>query len=256
MKMSKKIISFAAAAVLGIQALAIPVLAEVTPVYINNSDFSDCAVGGASKNGGIYGSNIIMDGSPWLSKGSAGVHYETFRKDEERGVNYCNMYSNSEKGGAFGAGSFYMYQRDTSANYTKEYGLCEFDIRVHDGTFSMMFGDFTDATSNTDFVVGNVVFTTSTINAKSKNGDKKVADIVNDKWYKVRITVNNKLQEYNVKVTDMDGKVIGSVDSIDYVQSQATGVRTWSFSYIKNGGPYNYDITNVTIDKSSEKFEL
>lgn len=56
---------------------------------------------------------IIMDGSPWLSKGSASVHYQTFYHDDQRNVNYCNFWSNSDKtGSGDGAGSMYFYNRN------------------------------------------------------------------------------------------------------------------------------------------------
>ncbi len=254
--MKKRLVSILAAAAMCVQAAAMPILAnaEASATYITNSDFSDCAVGGAEK--GYYGLNIIQDGGPWLCKGSSDRHGETFLRDEERGVNYCEMYSISEKQGAFGAGSFYMYQRDTTANYTKEFGMCEFDVRMHNGTFQLMFGDFTDATSNTNYIAGSLVFTTDNITASDKGAGKPAANITPEKWYHVKITVNNKFQEYNVKVTDVNGNVVGTAENLGYVQSQATGIRTWCFGYIKNGGPYRYDLTNVTIAKGSEAFAL
>lgn len=254
--MKKKLISLIAAGVLCVQAAAMPILAnaEASATYITNSDFSDCAVGGAEK--GYYGLNIIEDGSPWLSKGSSDRHGETFLYDSERNVNYCEMYSICEKAGAYGAGSFYMYQRDTTSNYTKEYGLCEFDVRMHDGSFQLMFGDFTDATSNTNYIAGSLVFDTSTITSANKGSSSVTASIEAEKWYHVKIVVDNIFQEYSVKVTDMNGKVLGTSENCGYVQSQATGIRTWCFGYIKNAGPYRYDLTNVTIAKSSEKYTL
>lgn len=255
-KMKKRLVSIIAAGAMCIQVAAMPILAnaEASATYITNSDFSDCAVGGAEK--GYYGLNIIEDGSPWLSKGSSDRHGETFLHDDERNVNYCEMYSICEKQGAFGAGSFYMYQRDTTANYTKEQGLCEFEVRMHNGTFELMFGDFTDATSNTNYIAGRLKFDTSSIKAANKGSEVQVASINPEKWYKVRITVNNIFQEYSVKVTDLNGKTVGTAENLGYVQSQATGIRTWCFGYIKNGGPYRYDLTNVTIAKGSDKFEL
>lgn len=254
--MKKKLVSIIAAGAMCIQAAAMPILAnaEASATYITNSDFSDCAVGGAEK--GYYGLNIIEDGGPWLSKGSSDRHGETFLHDDERNVNYCEMYSICEKQGAFGAGSFYMYQRDTTSNYTKEQGLCEFEVRIHNGTFELMFGDFTDATSNTNYIAGRLKFDETSIKASNKGAETQVASISPEKWYKVRITVNNIFQEYSVKVTDLSGKTVGTAENLGYVQSQATGIRTWCFGYIKNGGPYRYDLTNVTIAKGSDKFEL
>ena len=254
--MKKKLVSIIALAAMCVQAAAMPILAnaEASATYITNSDFSDCAVGGAEK--GYYGLNIIEDGSPWLSKGSSDRHGETFLHDDKRNVNYCELYSCCEKAGAYGAGSFYMYQRDTTANYTKEYGMCEFDIRMHDGVMKLMFGDFTDPTSNTNYIAGTLDFDTSTISAANKGSSTIAASIKPDEWYHVKIVVNNIFQEYSVKITDMSGKVIGTAENCGYVQSQATGIRIWCFGYVKNAGPYRYDLTNVTIAKGSEKFDL
>ena len=66
---------------------------------MEKSDFNDVSIGGA-KGTGYYGLGIIMDGSPWLSKGSASVHYQTFYHDDQRNVNYCNFWSNSDKTGS------------------------------------------------------------------------------------------------------------------------------------------------------------
>lgn len=254
--MKKKLVSIIAMAAMCVQAAAMPILAnaEASATYITNSDFSDCAVGGAEKQ--YYGLNIIEDGGPWLSKGSSDRHGETFLHDDTRNVNYCELYSCCEKQGAYGAGSFYMYQRDTTGNYTKEFGMCEFDVRMHDGKFNLMFGDFTDPTSNTNYIAGTLSFDTTSITAANKGSSTVVANIEPEKWYTVKITVNNIFQEYSVQVKDASGKVIGSAENCGYVQSQATGIRIWCFGYVKNAGPYRYDLTNVTIAKGSEKFDL
>ena len=96
--MKKKLLSIAAACVLGVQAIAMPMIAnaEQGTHYVEKSDFNDVSIGGA-KGTGYYGLGIIMDGSPWLSKGSASVHYQTFYHDDQRNVNYCNFWSNSDK---------------------------------------------------------------------------------------------------------------------------------------------------------------
>ena len=88
--MKKKLLSIAAACVLGVQAIAMPMIAnaEQGTHYVEKSDFNDVSIGGA-KGTGYYGLGIIMDGSPWLSKGSASVHYQTFYHDDQRNVNYC-----------------------------------------------------------------------------------------------------------------------------------------------------------------------
>ena len=53
-------------------------------------------------------------------KGSASVHYQTFYHDDQRNVNYCNFWSNSDKtGSGDGAGSMYFYNR----NLAKTMGL-------------------------------------------------------------------------------------------------------------------------------------
>ena len=96
--MKKKLLSIAAACVLGVQAIAMPMIAnaEQGTHYVEKSDFNDVSIGGA-KGTGYYGLGIIMDGSPWLSKGSASVHYQTFYHDDQRNVNYCNFWSNSDR---------------------------------------------------------------------------------------------------------------------------------------------------------------
>ena len=85
--MKKKLLSIAAACVLGVQAIAMPMIAnaEQGTHYVEKSDFNDVSIGGA-KGTGYYGLGIIMDGSPWLSKGSASVHYQTFYHDDQRNV--------------------------------------------------------------------------------------------------------------------------------------------------------------------------
>ena len=131
--MKKKLISIIAAGILGVQALAVPMMAsdEESKAYVNKSDFNDVSIGGA-KGTGYHGLGIIIDGSPWLSKGSASVHYQTFSYDEQRKVNYCNFWTNSDKtGSGDGAGSMYFYNRNLSAvNQMGPYGLVEYDIRI------------------------------------------------------------------------------------------------------------------------------
>ena len=249
----KKLISLLAVGAIAIQSAAMPILAnaEASATYITNSDFKDCAVGGAVGDG-YYGLGIIMDGSPWLQKGSASVHYETYMHDDARNVNYCNMYSNSDKSGSGdGAGSMYMYQRDTTQNFQQSYGYCQFDIRMHQGTVQLMYGSFTDATSKTDYLANTIGFTTDSITAYDGAGGKTVASIKPDTWYTVKIMINNKLQETSISVADMSGKIIGELDEAAYQQSQCTEVRTWCFGYVR-GNTYDYDLTNVTIAKSTD----
>lgn len=252
--MNKKLISLFAAATLCIQAVALPMLAkaEASATYITNSDFTDCAVGGNTGKG-IYGLGIIMDGSPWLQKGSASEHYETYMYDEERGVNYCNMYSNSDKSGSNdGAGSMYMYQRDTTTTFAQTYGYCQFDIRVNSGKFQLQLGSFSDPTSSTDYLANTLTFDGATITAYDGSKVAQVASTKTGEWYTVKILVDNVLQSTSISVTDMNGKVIGTLEQASYQQADCNGVRIWCFGYIR-GSAYDYDLTNVTIDKTTDK---
>jgi hypothetical protein len=236
-----------------IQAAAMPIIAnaEASATYITNSDFKDCAVGGAVGDG-YYGLGIIIDGSPWLSKGSASEHYQTYMHDDDRNVNYCNMYSNSDKtGSGDGAGSMYMYQRDTTQNFQQNYGYCQFDIRMNSGKMGLMYGSFTDATSSTDYLANTITFSPDSITAYSGSSSKNVAQIKAGEWYTVKIMIDNALQETSISVTDMNGKLVGSLEEASYQQSGCTEVRTWCFGYLR-GNTYDYDLTNVTIAKSTD----
>ncbi len=271
--MKKKLISIIAAGILGVQALAVPMLAnaEESQTYVNNSDFSDVAIGGLSKSGpngmGYYGLGIILDGSPWLSKGSASVHYQTYSYDETRKVNYVNMYSNSDKtGGNDGAGSMYMYNRNlTNGNQMGPYGLVEFDVRIKPDSqnFNFMMGWFEDPTSggfnaSTDVAL-SLTFSPEGITASKGSSSANLASIKTDKWYKVRVTLNNKLEEYNAVVTDIDtGAVVGSLEAAPYSASKPAelfGIKTTCWGYIR-GNTYNYDLTNVTIAKSATAYPV
>ena len=252
--MKTRLITLIAAGAMAVQAAAMPILAnaEASATYITNSDFKDCAVGGATGDG-YYGLGIILDGAPWLTKGSASVHYQTYMRDEQRGVNYCNFYSNSDKSGNNdGAGSMYVYQRDTTSNFQQNYGYCQFDIRMHSGVMALMLGSFTDATSNTDYLANTIRFEPTSISAFDGSGSKTVASIKPDTWYTVKIMINNKLQECSISVSDLNGKVIGSLEEGSYQQNQCDRVRTWCFGYVR-GNAYDYDLTNVTIAKSTDE---
>lgn len=252
--MNKKLISLFAAATLSIQAVALPMIAnaEASATYISNSDFTDCAVGGRTGKG-IYGLSIIRDGAPWFTKGSAREHYETYMYDEERKVNYCNMYSNSDKSGSGdGAGSMYMYQRDTTTNFAQTYGYCQFDVRVNSGSFQLQFGSFSDPTSSTNYLANTLTFKGNSITAYDGAKASQIASIKAGEWYTVKIVVDNVLQSTSISVTDMGGKVIGMLEQASYQQEQCEKVCIWSFGYIR-GSAYDYDLTNVTIDKSTEK---
>lgn len=255
LSMNKRLVSVLAAAVMSVQAAALPITAnaEASATYISNSDFTDCAVGGATGQG-IYGLNIIQDGGPWLTKGSANEHYETYYYDEENKVNYCNMYSNSDKSGTGdGAGSMYMYQRDTTTTFAQTYGYCQFDLRVNSGKAQLQLGSFTDPTSSTNYLAQTITFDTSSITAYDGTKSVGLASIKPGQWYTVKIVVDNVLQSTSISVTDKkSGKVIGSVSDASYQQNECDKVRIWCFGYIR-GNAYNYDLTNVTIDKTTDK---
>lgn len=246
----KKLLSVALSTIMLATSVIMPVVAnaEASATYLTNSDFSDCAVGGA-KNLGYYGLNIIIDGNAWLKKGSSDIQAETYLYDEENKWNYCNFYANCEKAGAFGAGSYYFYQRDTTANYTKEYGLCQFKIRIDHGNFHLMMGDFTDASSNTNYIAADVYFTPTSVTAMDGSTQKSIATIQEKTWYTVTVAIDNKLQEYYVTVADMEGNVLGKGEYMSYVSKEATGIRTYCFSYIKNAGSFQFDMTDVTIQR-------
>ncbi|MCH5211045.1 MAG: hypothetical protein J1F01_08800 [Oscillospiraceae bacterium] len=271
--MKKKLISIIAAGILGVQALAVPMMvnAEESVTYVNNSDFSDVAIGGLSKSGpngaGYYGFGIILDGNPWLSKGSASVHYQTYSYDETRKVNYVNMYSNSDKtGSGDGAGSMYMYNRNlTNGNQMGPYGLVEFDVRIKPDSqdFNFMMGWFEDPTSggfnaSTDVAL-TLRFGPNGVSASNGSSSSNLAKLSTDKWYKVRVTLNNKLEEYNAVITDVDtGAVVGSLEAAAYSASKPAelfGIKTTCWGYIR-GNTYNYDMTNVTIARSDTKYSM
>ncbi len=270
--MKKKIISIIAASVLGVQALAMPIMAnaEESRTYVDHTDFSDVSIGGAAKVGpngsGYYGLGIIIDGSPWLSKGSAGIHYQTFCYDEQRKVNYINMYSNSEKGGAAGEGSMYFYNRNlTNGNQMGPYGIAEFEIRLKPDTqnFCFMMGWFEDATSGsfnraTDLAL-NLTIGLDGVTASNGPRTENLGTLTADKWYKVRVTLDNKLEEYNAVITEVDtGAVVGSLDGMAYmasIPSTLFGIKTTCWGYVR-GNTYNYDMTNVTIGRSETKYPM
>lgn len=250
----KKLVSLFAAAALSIQAIAMPIIAdaEAHATYVTDSDFMDCAVGGAVGKP-LYGMGIICDGSPWLTKGSASEHYQTFYYDDENDVNYCNMYSNSNKTPGDGAGSMYMYQRDTTQNFSQTFGYCQFDIRVHSGRFELSFGSFSDPTSNTNYKANSLIFDASGVTAYDGSRQVSLASMKADTWYTVKIMVDNVLQSVSISVTDKKtGKVVGMLENASYWQDQCTKVCIWCFGYIR-GNAYDYDLTNVTIAKTDGK---
>ncbi|MCI8521325.1 MAG: hypothetical protein HFE51_06670 [Clostridia bacterium] len=267
--MKKKIISLIAAGVLGVQAFGVPMVAnaEEGVAYVNKSDFNDVAIGGANGTG-YHGLGIIMDGSPWLSKGSASVHYQTFSYDDQRKVNYCNFYSNSDKSGSGdGAGSMYIYNRNlTSANQMGPYGYVEFDIRLKPDTqnFNFMMGWFEDPTSggfnaSTDVALSIRMGLDGFV---ASNGPRTATLIkpAADKWYKVRVALDMNLEEYNVTVTDIaENRVIGSLaEPAAFTAPKPAGlkgIKTTCWGYIR-GNTYNYDMTNVTIARADKKYSL
>lgn len=266
--MKKKLISVIAAGILGVQALAIPMMAsaEESVTYVSNSDFNDVSIGGA-KGTGYHGLGIIIDGSPWLSKGSASVHYQTFSYDEERKVNYCNFWTNSDKtGSGDGAGSMYFYNRNqTNTNQMGPYGLVEFDVRIKPDSqnFNFMMGWFDDPTSSgfnaaTDVAL-NIVLGPNGLTATNGARTENLATLATDKWYKIRVTIDNNLEEYSAVVTDVEtGKTVGSVVEAAYISSIPSGtfgIKTTCWGYIR-GNTYNFDMTNVTISKSNTKYSI
>ncbi|MGN0107437.1 MAG: hypothetical protein ACI4A5_07070 [Hominilimicola sp.] len=266
--MKKKFISIIAAGILGVQALAVPMMAsaEESVQYVNNSDFNDVSIGGA-KGTGYHGLGIIIDGSPWLSKGSASVHYQTFSYDNERKVNYCNFYSNSDKtGSGDGAGSMYFYNRNlTPANQMGPYGLVEFDVRIKPDSqdFNFMMGWFEDPTSGgfnaaTDVAL-TIKFGPNGVTANNGIRTENLANLQTDKWYKVRVTIDNNLEEYNAVITDIStGKAVGMIEGAAYNAERPeglAGIKITCWGYIR-GKTYNYDMRNVTIAKSNTKFSI
>ena len=248
--MKRKLVSIISSALIAVQVLAMPIIAnaEAHATYITDSCFTDCSIGG-NKKLGYYGLNIIMDGSPWLSKGSASTHYETYMYDEERQVDYCNFYSNSMKGESFGAGSMYVYQRDTTSNFKQTFGYCQFDIRMHDGVMELNIGEFSDPTSNMNRIANRITFQPDSITASDGAKTVTVANIAPEKWYTVKIVVDNILQEVSISVTDVaTGKMIGSIENAMYKESDCGAVKIWCFGYKRNN-EYNYDLTHVTISK-------
>lgn len=246
-----KFISLLAVLAIGAQSAMMPILAnaEASAMYIENSDFSDCAIGGAVGKA-YYGLNILLDGGPWLSKGSATQHYETYMHDDERNVNYCNFYSNSEATGS-GSGSMYVYQRDTTSNFAQTFGHCKFDIRMNEGQMQLQIGSFSDPTSNTDYIANTISFNTQSVSATNGGQTKTIASIKPGEWYTVDIAINNPLQEVDITVADSSGKIIGQAEGLAYQQQQCEAVKIWCFGYVR-GIPYNYDLTNVTIEKSTD----
>ncbi len=265
--MKKKLISFIAAGILAVQALAVPMMvnAEESRSYVDHSDFNDVSIGGA-KGTGYHGLGIIIDGSPWLSKGSASVHYQTFSYDAERKVNYCNFWTNSDKtGSGDGAGSMYFYNRNlTNGNQMGPYGLVEFDVRMKADSqdFNFMMGWFEDPTSGgfnaATTVPINIRFSLNGITCNDGVRTANLATIAPDQWYKVRVTIDNNLEEYYAVITDMSGKVVGQLDGGAYACSKPKdifGIKTTCWGYIR-GNTYNYDMTNVTIAKSDTKYPM
>lgn len=266
--MKKKLISVIAAGILAVQTLAVPMFvnAEEGVAYVNNSDFNDVSIGGA-KGTGYHGLGIIMDGSPWLSKGSASVHYQTFSYDDVRKVNYCNFYSNSDKSGSGdGAGSMYIYNRNlTAVNQMGPYGMVEFDVRLKPDTqnFNFMMGWFEDPTSGSfnsaKDVALSIVFGLNGVTATNGSRMDSLASLSADKWYKVRVTLDINMEEYSVIITDAEtGKAVGSLTEAAFGAEKPEGlkgIKTTCWGYIR-GNMYNYDMTNVTIARSDKKYPV
>ncbi len=266
--MKKKLISLIAVGVLGVQALAVPMMAsaEESVSYVDHSDFNDVSIGGANGTG-YYGLGIIIDGSPWLSKGSASVHYQTFSYDEERKVNYCNFWTNSDKtGSGDGAGSMYFYNRNlTNLNQMGPYGLVEYDIRFKSDhqSLNFMMGWFEDATSSgfdaATTVPLSIKFNADGVTCNNGPRTESLGTLAADKWYKVRVTLDNNLEEFNVVITDaITGAAVSKVEGAAYscsIPKDIFGIKTTCWGYVR-GATYDFDMTNVTIAKSDTKFEI
>lgn len=250
--MNKKIISLLAAAVLSIQAIMIPVVANAEAavtkgdIFIHESDFSEFAEMG----GIIDGVNVIPgSGSPdsWLTKGSAGTQSAIFRKTDEG--NYANFKSDSVKNGTAGEGSWYWYNR-TNNGHIVDKGFMKFDIRMNSGNIELVLGSFTDPTKGMSPAAIDIDFNTSSgqITAASTGGRvERVCSLETGKWYTVQIDIDMKLQEYDVTVTDADGKEVGKVEEVVFVDTSCTEIKTKCFAYIRKENGHDFDLTNVTI---------
>ena len=97
------------------------------------------------------------------------------------------------------------------------------------------------------------------ITASSGSQVANVATIKPEKWYKIRVTLNNPLEEYNVVVTDVEtGKEVGSLKEAAWkasIPEGVVGIKTTCWGYIR-GNTYNYDMTNVTIARSDAAFPV
>lgn len=251
--MNKKIISLLAAAVLSIQAMAIPMVANAEAavtkgdIFIHESDFSEFAEMG----GIIDGVRVIPgSGSPdsWLTKGSASGQSAIFRLDPENG-NYANFKSDSVKNGTAGEGSWYWYNR-TNNGHIVDKGFMKFDIRMNSGNIELVLGGFTDPTKGMSPAAIDIDFNTTSgqITAASTGGRlERVCSLEKEKWYTVQIDINMGLQEYAVTVTDADGKEVGKVEEVVFVDTTCTEIKTKCFAYIRKENGHDFDLKNVTI---------
>ena len=145
------------------------------------------------------------------------------------------------------------------------YGIAEYDIRIHSDSqkFNFRMGYFDDPTSSgfdaSKTVALTLEYSPDGIIASNGPRTEKVATITPEKWYKVRVTLNNKFEEYCVSVTDIEtGKVIGQLEDASYScakPSDVNGIKITCWGYMR-GNTYNYDLTNVSIARSDTKYSI
>lgn len=250
MNMKKKAVSLIMSLALAASAIAsIPALVGAEAyvnqeeIYVNNSDFTDVSAG-------VPGLQITIDGQPWLFKGSAGVHTETYMSEKD--MNYVNFKSDSKKAGVDGEGSWYFYNRNEKKPMA-EYGFTKFDIRLQSGIVNLDMGDFTDPTKGNANLAAEVIFDASTGSIKAKTVSDKMVDVVSSgietgKWYTVQVDINAKLQEYTVTVTDpATGKELGKAEELVFVQKACEVIKTTCFSYVRKTYGHEFDLTNITV---------
>ena len=139
----------------------------------------------------------------------------------------------------------------------------EYDVRLKADTqdFNFMMGWFEDPTSSgfnaATQVALNLRFSLNGVTANNGVRTENLATLQADKWYKVRVTLDNNFEEYSAVVTDVEtGKVVGSLLDAAYqasIPSGVTGIKTTCWGYIR-GNTYDFDLTNVTIGKSDTKY--
>lgn len=257
--MNKKIISLLAAAVLSIQSLVVPMVANAEAavtkgdIYIHESDFSEFA-----EMGGIIDGVRVIPGSgtpdSWLTKGSAATQSAIFRLDPENG-NYANFKSDSVKNGTAGEGSWYWYNR-TNNGHIVDKGYMKFDIRMNEGNIELTLGEFTDPTKGTSPCAARLFFSSTggQITAQTTGGaSQRICSIEKGKWYTVEIDINMGLGEYAVTVSDESGAELGKAEEIIFVEAACKEIKTKCFGYIRKENGHDFDLKNVTIARVAKE---